>query len=252
MQIQPKERIIVALDVPSRAQALALVRDLMGHVGLFKVGLELVFSEGPGMLRQIADLGAGVVFDGKFHDIPNTVAAAARAATRSGASMFTVHVMGGREMLRASVDAARDEAARLGVTPPLVLGVTVLTSLDESALADELGVSRKLEDQVVHLARLALDEGVDGLVASPREVTAIRALSKRALVLTPGVRPAWSLVHDQRRVQTPAEAVLNGASYLVIGRPILDPPTNIGSPAEAADRIAGEIRDALTNPTRRS
>jgi orotidine-5'-phosphate decarboxylase len=252
VEAQANERIIVALDVPSRQRALALARALVGHVGLLKVGLELLFSEGLGIVREIADIGASIMLDTKICDIPNTAAGAARALTRLGASMLTVHAMGGQTMLRRSIEETRDEAARLGVSPPRVLAVTILTSLDDAALANDLGVCRKLEDQVLHLSRLALDAGADGVVASAREAAAIRRLSDHLLVVTPGVRPSWSSTQDQLRVQTPGEAVRSGASHVVIGRPIIDPPASIGSPVAAAERIGAEIQDALKGPVWRS
>jgi orotidine-5'-phosphate decarboxylase len=239
------ERIIVALDVPTETEALTLAASLKDHAGLFKVGLELLMSAGVGVVPRLTALGVGVFLDAKFHDIPNTVAQASRAATRLGAAMFTVHALGGSEMLRAAVEAAHEEASKLGCSTPLVLAVTILTSLDHSMLADELGIPRTMEDQVAALSRLALSSGVRGVVASPQEVACVLSSAPGMTVVTPGVRPAWAGADDQRRTATPGEAVRRGAGYVVVGRPITRPPRGVASPVEAATRVAREIEQAL-------
>lgn len=244
-----KEQIIVALDVATATDALALVKQLSGHVGLFKVGLELITSEGIGVVRKITDCGVRVFLDGKFHDIPNTVEGASRATTRLGVKMFNLHAMGGVEMMRSAVKAAGEEAVRLNTERPLVLGVTILTSIDKDTMNEQLRVAGDVKDQVVHLARLADKAGLDGVIASPQEITAIRAaVGRKMLIVTPGVRPSWAAAQDQKRIMTPGEAISAGASYLVIGRPITKPPAEIGTAIDAAKLIADEIASALKNP----
>jgi orotidine-5'-phosphate decarboxylase len=241
-----RDRIIVALDVATADEARELVRELKDHVGMFKVGLELISSVGIGVVQQVVELGGSVFLDGKFHDIPNTVAGAARAATRLAVRMFNVHATGGLEMMRSAVVAARDEASALGRERPLVLAVTLLTSIDESAMNRELRIPGRLEAQVVHLAGLANQADLDGVIASPHEIEAVRAnVSKDMLVVTPGVRPVWAAAQDQKRVMTPGEAISRGASYVVIGRPITRPPAEIGTPVAAVRHITDEIAGAL-------
>jgi orotidine-5'-phosphate decarboxylase len=229
-------RILVALDVESATRATALADALRGVVGGFKIGKQLFTSEGPAVVRALADRGDQVFLDLKFHDIPNTVAGAVAAAVSTGAWMVNVHASGGRKMMQAAAAAASAGAARLGRPRPLVIGVTVLTSLDEAQLA-ETGAGGGLLNQVVRLARLAQDSGLDGVVASPQEITTIReACGPDFLIVTPGIRPvAGELAKDdQSRVMTPADAIAAGASYLVIGRPI----TGARDPQAAARQIA--------------
>lgn len=239
---EARQRILVALDVSTLPDALTLVAELRDRVGGFKVGLELCTSEGvPSVVETIAAMGMNVFLDLKLKDIPNTVAATVRNLARNASPnvrMLTLHCDGGSTMLRAAVEAARETSP----TPPLLLGVTVLTSLDSAALKAELGVTESLEEYVARLARLAQSAGLDGVVASPHEVAAIKqACGPTFLAVTPGVRPTWAGSADQRRVMTPAEALRAGADYLVIGRPITAAPTEIGGPAAAADRIVEEL-----------
>jgi orotidine-5'-phosphate decarboxylase len=240
--LSPHERILVALDVPDLTAALNLVAQLRGRVGGFKVGLELCTAAGaPQVVYSVAAAGGSVFLDLKFSDIPNTVAGAVRSACAFGPAvrMLTLHCHGGAAMLRAAAEAAR----AAGPNRPLLLGVTVMTSLDAAALHDELEVGAELGDHVVHLARMAQACGLDGVVASPHEIASIRAAcGPDLLIVTPGVRPSWSSSGDQRRVMTPAEALRAGCDYMVVGRPITAAPAAIGGPAEAAALIAEELR----------
>lgn len=239
------DKIIVALDVSTERDALNLVDALKEHVGFFKVGLELIHSVGIGIVHRIMANGGRVFLDSKLHDIPNTVAGAAKAVARLGVGMFNVHAAGGVEMMRAAAQAARDEAVKAEAPMPIVLAVTVLTSQDQQTMNEELRIPGKVADHVAHLARLAVSAGLDGVVASPHEIEVIRrAAPGIKAIVTPGIRPAWSAAHDQKRVLTPGEAIRQGATYLVIGRPVTQPPHNIGDPASAARAVADEIATA--------
>ncbi len=232
-------KILVALDTDTAQKALTLAKALQGDVAGFKVGLELINAAGFGLLDDLkAMAGADVklFYDCKFHDIPNTVKGASRAAAGRGVWMFNVHASGGRAMMEAAVAGAKAGAA--GVGRPLVIAVSVLTSISGDVLKNELGVERSVEAQVVALARLAQDAGCDGLVASPLEIKAIRAACGPDFVLViPGVRPAGADLGDQQRVMTPREAVDAGADYIVVGRPI----TGAGDPSAAARAINEEV-----------
>jgi orotidine-5'-phosphate decarboxylase len=230
--------ILVALDVESAAKAVDLADQLRGSVGGYKIGKQLFTAAGPAMVRELTSRGDRVFLDLKFHDIPNTVAGAVQSAVATGAWMVNVHASGGSAMMTAAVEAAAKTASALGRPKPLVIGVTVLTSMTDAALR-EIGVQRSMIDQVVHLALLAKSAGLDGVVASPQETRAIRdACGKEFQIVTPGIRPADQQgKDDQARTLTPAEAIAAGATYLVIGRPITAAP----NPREAAERIAATL-----------
>ena len=235
------DRVLVALDVETRAEALRLADTLRGSVGGFKIGSRLFTAEGPSMVRAMTERGDRVFLDLKFHDIPNTVATAVAAAAALGVWMVNVHASGGTAMMEAARDAARDAAAKHNLTPPLVIAVTVLTSMSHKAL-QETGVQIDLIDQVLRLAELTRDAGLDGVVASPRETAAIRRrLGAGFAIVTPGIRggAAAATKDDQERTMSPAEAIAAGASYLVVGRPII----GASDPREAAQRIADSLDD---------
>jgi orotidine-5'-phosphate decarboxylase len=235
-------QLLVALDVESGARALDLATTLHGIVDGVKVGSRLFTLEGPALVRRLADQGNPVFLDLKFHDIPNTVAQAVEAAVVTGAWMINVHASGGVPMMQAAAQAAADTARRLNQSKPLVIAVTVLTSFAEETLRAG-GVERSLFDHVVALARMARQAGLDGVVASPNETAAIRAAcGPDFTIVTPGIRgaSAGSEKNDQERTMGPAEAVKAGASYLVVGRPIIA----AADPRSAALRIVDEIRES--------
>lgn len=237
-----RERLIVALDVASMGEGLTLAEKLAGSVGYFKVGMELYYSTGPAIVEELQRRGGKIFLDLKLHDIPNTVGKAAAVIARLGVAMFNVHAAGGREMMRAALEMSREAAAKTGVTPPRVIAVTVLTSINQQVLAEEVGIDRTVEEQVVRWALLAKEAGLDGVVASPLEVAAIRReCGPDFLIVTPGVRPTWAAAGDQKRFTTPAEALRAGASCLVIGRPITAAP----DPAAAAEKILAEMEAGL-------
>ena len=215
-----KNPIIAALDVPDAEQAIKLAETIAPAVGAFKIGKELFVSAGPDIVKRVRDTGASVFLDLKFHDIPNTVAKAVASAARLDVQMLTVHTCGGSTMLKGALKGATKAAEETGNEPPLVLGVTVLTSMDDSDL-NQVNINKTPEKQVIHLAKMATEAGLKGLVCSPKEITALReVLPTEVQQVTPGIRPAGSDSSDQKRVMTPSEAVQAGADWLVIGRPI--------------------------------
>lgn len=234
-----EDRIIIALDVGTKRDALALAGELKeGRV--FKIGMELFTAEGPGLLEEAAAMGKKPFLDLKYHDIPNTVGGAVRSAARHGVFMLTLHTSGGREMMAAAARAAGEESARAGTPRPVLLGVTILTSLKDDDLR-EVGYDRTTGEQVLRLAQLARAAGLDGVVCSPHEIEVIKKECGRDfIVVTPGIRPAWAAAQDQKRIMTPVEALNKGADYLVIGRPVTGAP----SPHQAFLRIISEIEEA--------
>ncbi len=242
-RLPARERLIVALDVPKADLAARLAEKLRGRVGMFKVGSEIFTAEGPGLVRHLVAGGEKIFLDLKFHDIPNTVRAAAREAAQLGASMLDIHASGGRKMMEAALEGVHSAlAGRPGAPRPLLLAVTVLTSLSSADL-HEIGITGTPEDAVVRLACLAEQAGLDGVVASAQEIAALRrACGPRFLIVTPGIRPASAASDDQARVATPESAIQAGADYLVVGRPITEAP----EPAAAAEAIVAEIEKAAS------
>ncbi len=232
------QKIIIALDVKSREEAANLAAKIR-EAQVFKVGLELFTAEGPSLFKKFRALRKEIFLDLKLHDIPNTVAGAVASGVQHGVRMMTIHASGGREMMTKAAERAR-EAAAAGKSRPVLLGVTVLTSLKGPDLA-EVGMDVDVESQVRRLAGLAKAAGLDGVVCSPQEVEILRRDFGRDLVIvTPGIRPAWAAAQDQKRIMTPADAVAKGADYLVIGRPITGAP----DPREAFLRVVEELRQS--------
>lgn len=237
-----KNKLILALDVDSISKARQLVTSLREVVGMFKVGMQLFTAVGPSIVREIVAAGGKVFLDLKYHDIPNTVACAGIEAARLGVSIFNIHAAGGTEMMRQTADAIENICLKEGLIRPKVIGVTLLTSADQQVL-DETNVASSPDQQVVKLALLASESGLDGVVASPRETISIRATVTKPnfLIVTPGIRPSTSDANDQRRITTPGEAIQAGSDYLVVGRPIL----SAADPVAAAAAILNEIKTSF-------
>jgi orotidine-5'-phosphate decarboxylase len=238
------DKLIVALDVDTPAEALSLVNELREVAGMFKIGSQLFTLAGPQIVKDVVASGAKVFLDLKFHDIPHQVAGAARSAAQLGVSMFTLHASGGVEMMRRAAEAVSDVADKTGIARPSVLAVSVLTSIDAGTL-QQIGVNSNPAESVLRLVRLAEQAGVDGVVASPEEAATIRAtVAQKFLIVTPGIRPATkgATPDDQRRVATPEAALNAGADYLVVGRPITAAPDRLA----AAREIAAEMQHAQT------
>ena len=235
LEQEARERIIVALDC-DRTRALELAGKLSGHATWLKVGMTLFYAEGPDIVREFRKLGFKVFLDLKFHDIPHQVRGAARSAALAGANLLSVHGLGSGAMLAACREGAEEAAEQLGARPKLV-AITVLTSMDQEALA-QIGIDAPVAEEAARLASLAKVNGIDGIVCSPQEAHAMRQLlGEDALIVTPGVRPAGAALGDQSRVATPAAALEAGASHLVIGRPI----TSADDPVEAYEAIVSEL-----------
>lgn len=238
--MQPHNPIICAIDVKEPTKALELCNNIKPYIGVIKLGLEFFTINGPEGVKAIQACGLPVFLDLKFHDIPNTIAEAVRSSVRLGVDMLTIHTSGGKTMMKAAAEAAGDEAAKLGVKAPLVLGVTVLTSMDGSDLK-EIGIGREVAKQVMHLAGLAKESGLGGVVCSPLEIGLIKKECGDSLkLIVPGIRPDGGGGDDQKRVLTPKQAVTAGADYMVIGRPI----TKAEKPELAAKEIMLSIKNA--------
>lgn len=237
------EKLILALDLDSLPAAEKIVDLLKGRISFFKIGLRLFTKEGPNAIEMVQQKGCKVFLDLKYHDIPNTVAGAAMEATRLGVSMFTIHTLGGKDMMERCRDSVVETAIKEGISRPKVIGVTVLTSMDQRSLND-LGINGDIEDLVSHLSENALKAGLDGVVTSPAEVATIRErYGKDFIIVTPGIRPVGdpfgkgTALDDQKRIMTPKDAIKEGANYLVIGRPIL----TAEDPLEAVEEILKDI-----------
>ena len=233
-----KDKLIIALDVDTAGKALAIVEALKNDVKFFKVGFELFSSCGPSIVEELSRKGCRVFLDLKYHDIPNTVSKAAISAARLGVFMLNVHALGGYDMMKKTVEAVEEDAAKRRMPRPKIIAVTILTSMDEIALK-KVGIGDTMNSEVLRLARLAQTAGLDGVVASPSETAVLReALGKEFLIVTPGVRPVWAATDDQKRVATPKEAIEHGASFIVVGRPITEAPNQV----DAARKIIEEIK----------
>ncbi len=232
------EKIIVALDVEKEEEAYDLVRHLSPPVSFFKVGMKLFVSCGPRIITGLKNMGVKVFLDLKFHDIPNTVASTAAVVTGYGVDMFNIHLSGGHDMIRATLEAAAEKAEMLKKPRPTVIGVTVLSSFDEKMLREEAGVDKTLEHYALYLAQAGKEAGLDGVVSSPREASIIRRrCGEDFVIVAAGVRPLWAGLNDHLRALTPRQTLEAGASYLVLGRPIIEH----SSPREAAQKILAEM-----------
>lgn len=236
-----KEKLIIALDVSDAKQAIDIVERIGDYAGVFKVGFELFVSAGPRIVEDIQNRGKKVFLDLKFHDIPNTVSKAAIAAVRLGVYMFNVHTSGGFQMMKQCKDSVSELCYKENIQRPKIVGVTVLTSINNETLKNEIGIHHSLKTHVKNLALLALKSGLDGVVASPHEIAMIKQhCGKDFIVVTPGIRPSWVPPDDQRRTATPKEALKYGADYIVMGRGILMQE----DPIKALDLISLEILTA--------
>jgi orotidine-5'-phosphate decarboxylase len=230
-----KERVCLALDVSTRKEAMDLVRPLHDLTGTFKVGMQLFTAEGPSLVREIIEAGGKVFLDLKFHDIPNTVKSAVVEAARLGVSMMTIHTAGGAAMMQA---VASELSHQFSGPRPIVVGVTVLTSLDETAL-EEIGVTSGMDAQVLRMAKLAESSGLDGVVCSPREIQMIRgAVGRDFKIVTPGIRSPGQSADDQQRTATAREAIASGADYIVVGRAV----TNAVNPRSTLEALLKDLR----------
>lgn len=235
-----ENKLIVALDFPAWQEAEAMV-NLLLEVEYYKVGLEMYMASRGEAVNKLVAMGKKVFLDLKFHDIPNTVAQACRQASASGAAMYNVHALGGRAMMRAAAMAAAEEAKKQGTAKPLLIAVTILTSMNQEELRETIDSPDSLQRAAVRLAQLAKEAGLDGVVASAQEIGLIRAACGSGFkIICPGVRPVWAAKGDQQRAQTPGEAIRAGADYLVIGRPI----TRADNPREAALAVIREMKEA--------
>ena len=236
------ERIAIALDLDDLGSACQIMDRLGDSAKLYKVGPQLFTRVGPAIIKEIKNRGKNLFLDLKFHDIPNTVAKASESAVELGVDIFNIHISGGMEMMSASAEATRSKSAKLGIKKPILLGVTVLTSMDEAELQTLYDTKRDIESQIIHLAKLANSAGLDGVVASPKEIKLIRRnLGNGFVILTPGVRTEKLEGDDQKRIMTPSQAFLDGADYIVVGRPIYQSP----DPVEAFEKILRQIESEV-------
>lgn len=243
---EAKDRIVLALDVDNLEQAEKLVVELKDYVGFFKVGLQLFTSYGLGAIKMIRDNGGKVYCDLKFHDIPNTVSHASSNLIKHGIRFFNMHIQGGSKMVARAAKTAKETAKSLNMEPPIILGVSLLSSFGQRTLTEELCVEKNIEDYIMQLTRIAKENGLDGIVAGASEAKRIRKeFGEDFLILCPATRPTWSAVNDQVRVDTPTEAIKAGVDYLVIGRPI----TGADDKVAAVKLIIDEINSALCSGT---
>jgi orotidine-5'-phosphate decarboxylase len=240
--MKASEKIILALDVDDRGSALGIAERFRDHIDIFKIGSELFTAVGPVIIKDLHELGKKVFLDLKFHDIPNTAAKSVRAAAEHGIFMLNVHASGGLEMMKRAAQTLSRVSEEKGIERPKLIAVTLLTSIDQTVMQNEIGIEKVIKTQVTHLVKLAKSAGLDGVVASPQETEMIRsACGEDFLIVTPGIRPSWADLDDQKRTMTPAEALRKGADYLVIGRAILSQ----SDPVEALMRTEEEIVDAI-------
>ncbi len=232
-----KEKLVFALDVASYDEAESLVKELKDYIGVFKVGKQLFTAEGPEIFKMIRKYNGKIFADMKYNDIPNTVASAARVLVRQGVEIFNIHANGGYEMIKKTREAIEEEANKLGVKRPVLLAVTVLTSLSDDDMK-MMKIEESAKDHVLTLANLAKDAGADGVVCSPQEVDLIKEnIGKDFITLTPGIRPTWSVTGDQKRIMTPSQAMKKGTDYIVVGRPIRTAENRV----EAAKKVLQEM-----------
>ncbi len=237
-----RDRLVLALDVNTLDEAKDLVYELKDYVGVFKVGLQLFTSVGPDIIKMIQGEGREIFFDGKFHDIPNTVAKASANLIKHGVTFFNIHTSGGSKMISTTVKLSKETAKSLGLPKPTILGVTILTSFGQRTLTEELLITKNIDEYVGKLAKLGKDSGLDGIIASATDVPKIRKeCGDDFIILCPAIRPTWSVVNDQIRVVTPADSIKMGVDYLVVGRPI----TAASDRVSAAKLVLDEIEEAL-------
>lgn len=242
--IKAKEHLIIALDTSLESEAMNLIKLLSDKVSYFKVGLELYSCLGPKIIKEIKDHGNKVFFDGKFLDIPNTVSKAVSNMVSHRVDMLNVHLSGGKKMIEEAQKKLKETAQLNKMEPPKLLGVTVLTSITNDVLQNDLKIKTQIDEYVLHLGKFAVAMNLDGIICSPNEAKIIKEASKEIkdfLIVTPGVRPQWADTDDQQRIATPKEAINNGATHIVVGRPV----TKSKNPAEATQKILDEIEQSL-------
>lgn len=236
-KLEPKDRLILALDVDTFDQAETLVSQLKDYINIFKIGKQVFTSVGPKAVDLVHKNGCKVFLDLKYHDIPNTAARAGEEATRLKVFMYNLHALGGYEMMEKAVLATERTSKALGIQKPLLIAVTILTSINQKTL-NAVGICKDIKEEVVDLAKLAQQAGMDGVVASPQEISDIRsACGESFVIVTPGVRPLWSFADDHQRMMAPKEAIQRGADFIVVGRPI----RQAENPVKAVKRILEEI-----------